>query len=195
MTLDNLTELENKVLNEICQQLATWRDDEPGYSCIDGADITRALNLKPKTTSGVIGSLCKKGYIQSDDGGDFNGIIYACWDKIPDQFGRETPKVQNDLITCPSCKGKGTITVTAKMLTEGKWVDQEPVIMTCMRCEGKKVVNKKEQEALNKLQEEFWCKCGGNALRDSRYYDDGEHPELSKHHYRCRTCGKVTQIG
>jgi len=88
MTLDNLTELENKVLTEICEQLETWRDGEPGYSCIDGSDITRALNLKPKTTSGVISSLCKKGYIHSEDGGDFEGIIYADWEKIPNDFGR-----------------------------------------------------------------------------------------------------------
>ena len=89
MTLSDLTGLENTVLNEICLQLAVWRDGEPGYSCITGSDITSALNLKPKTTSGVISSLCKKGYISSEDGGDFNGIIYANWEKIPNDFGRE----------------------------------------------------------------------------------------------------------
>lgn len=84
----NLTELENKVLNEICLQLAPWRDGEPGYSCIDGHDLTVALGLNPKTTSGVIGSLCKKGFICSEDGGDFGGIIYANWENIPNEFGR-----------------------------------------------------------------------------------------------------------
>ena len=84
----NLTALETKVLTEICHQLADWRDDEPGYSCIDVSDITQALELKPKTVSGVIGSLCKKGLIDSEDGGNFEGIIYPHWDKIPNDFGR-----------------------------------------------------------------------------------------------------------
>jgi DNA-binding MarR family transcriptional regulator len=83
-----LTELENKVLTEICYQLETWRDGEPGYSCIDGSDITRELKLKPKVVAGVISSLCKKGYVYSEDGGDFNGILYPDWRKIPNNFGR-----------------------------------------------------------------------------------------------------------
>ena len=84
----NLTKLETLVLTEICHQLETWRDDEPGYSCIDGSDITKALDLNPKTISGVISSLCKRGLVWSEDGGDFEGILYAQWDKIPNDFGR-----------------------------------------------------------------------------------------------------------
>ncbi len=89
-----LTELEKIVLEEICRQLAGWRDDEPGYSCIDGSDITKALQMKPKVIAGVISSLCKKGLIDSEDGGDFDGIIYPNWDKIPNDFGREESRDQ-----------------------------------------------------------------------------------------------------
>ena len=27
------------------------------------------------------------------------------------------------------------------------------------------------------------------------FYADGEHPDLYKHHYRCRHCKKIVQIG
>ena len=84
-----LTELENKALDCLCRQLATWREDEPGYSCIDGTDITRELGWPARTTSGVIGSLCKKGFVVSDDNGDFDGILYVIWNNIPDDFGRQ----------------------------------------------------------------------------------------------------------
>ena len=88
-TMPTLTELEHKVLTELCHQLSIWRDGEPGYSCIDGSDITSSLKLKPKVVSGVISSLCKKGLVWSDDGGDFDGILYACWDKIDTDYARE----------------------------------------------------------------------------------------------------------
>jgi DNA-binding MarR family transcriptional regulator len=87
ITIKGLTEFENKVLDYICQELSTWREDEPGYSCIDGSDVTRDLQLKPRSTSGVIGSLCKKGYLVSEEG-DFKDILYIVWEKIPDDFGR-----------------------------------------------------------------------------------------------------------
>jgi len=86
--ISTLTELENKALDCLCRQLAIWREDEPGYSCIDGADITRELGWPARTTSGVIGSLCKKGFIESDDNDDFDGLLYVRWEKIPNEFGR-----------------------------------------------------------------------------------------------------------
>ena len=87
-TIDGLTNLENKVLDYLCKELSTWRETEPGYSCLEGSDVTRDLKLNPRTTSGVISSLCKKGYLTSEDEGHFKGIIYVDWQKIPDDFGR-----------------------------------------------------------------------------------------------------------
>ena len=40
-----------------------------------------------------------------------------------------------------------------------------------------------------------WCSCPLNNLGTSRCYDDGEHPNLHKHHYRCNDCNGITQIG
>lgn len=85
--LEGLTQNENMVLNFICQELATWRDDEPGFSDLDGRDVTKGcFPDRPATTAGVIGSLVKKGYIDVDE--DFDNIIYPNWSKIPDDFGR-----------------------------------------------------------------------------------------------------------
>jgi len=43
-------------------------------------------------------------------------------------------------------------------------------------------------------EKELWCSC---PEQDGSidYYQDGEHPELDKHHYRHRKCGKIVQIG
>jgi hypothetical protein len=49
--IKELTTLENQALDALCKMLSTWREGEPGYSCIDGADITRALRWPPRTTS------------------------------------------------------------------------------------------------------------------------------------------------
>jgi len=112
--------------------------------------------------------------------------------KLPPRRNNELKK---DLIICPTCKGEGTRAVVAKILDEKGWYDAPPVVMSCSLCEGKKVVSKKWLEAREEAYKDFWCACKGDALRDSIYYADGEHLGCSKHHYRCRTCGKVTQVG
>lgn len=38
-----------------------------------------------------------------------------------------------------------------------------------------------------------WCEC--NVDYDQDFYDDGEHEECHKHHWRCSECKKITQIG
>lgn len=39
-----------------------------------------------------------------------------------------------------------------------------------------------------------WCSCDEPDFENSTFFDDGEHEELYKHHWRC-SCGKITQIG
>lgn len=41
--------------------------------------------------------------------------------------------------------------------------------------------------------EDLWCQCDG--IKDPKYWDDGEHPDLYKHHWRCGDCEKIVQIG
>jgi hypothetical protein len=88
--INDLTTLENVVLNYACQYLAIWRLNEPGYSCLTGNDITKHFQWKPKTTSGIISSLFKKGYFT--DGYDDGITICVEWDKIPDDFGKKVIK-------------------------------------------------------------------------------------------------------
>ena len=49
------------------------------------------------------------------------------------------------------------------------------------------------QVDLNKEKELHWCKCG--ASKGSYYVEDNMHRDVDKHHYRCRKCHKITQIG
>jgi hypothetical protein len=39
-----------------------------------------------------------------------------------------------------------------------------------------------------------WCECEED-IQPCTFHDDGTHPEVDKHHYRCKTCKKLTQIG
>jgi len=50
-----------------------------------------------------------------------------------------------------------------------------------------------------KEEEKLWCSCGGeDEYGDdygAYYVPDNSHPEISKHHWRCKNCKKIVQIG
>lgn len=88
-TMQGLTISEATVMEFLCNELATWRFDEPGYSCVGGTDITKYLkklnkDWNAKSTSGVVSSLVKKGYLQTHD--DFKDIVYPQWCRVPKSF-------------------------------------------------------------------------------------------------------------
>ena len=90
---------------------------------------------------------------------------------------------------CPSCKGSGKLKICSSMGLN------EPVITTeinCISCEGQGRISQEQFEYL-KWEAEQWCQCDDND--DDVYYDDGEHPDCFKHHWRHRECGKIIQIG
>lgn len=92
---------------------------------------------------------------------------------------------------CPSCVGgKQTTTIT-------EWGSNKPpesYQMNCFRCKGTGFIDS-QTAATIEYEKNMWCKCKGSDPRNARYYKDNEHPKISKHHYRCRVCGKVIQIG
>lgn len=92
---------------------------------------------------------------------------------------------------CPQCKnGKMSISVSVY----GKPKESDTVSeIDCVHCHGTGEVSEEENEAIE-FEKNLWCECGNkNDVVD--YYEDGEHPELHKHHYRCRNCKGVVQIG
>jgi len=92
---------------------------------------------------------------------------------------------------CPTCEGTGKQSITVKMWGEKN--PENPMQITCVVCKGTGVVGAAEIRQL-KAEREMWCTCG-NKSGEVDFYDDGQHPRIHKHHYRCRECGKVTQIG
>jgi|WetSurSiteA1Bulk_404760.scaffolds.fasta_scaffold03388_10 hypothetical protein len=99
---------------------------------------------------------------------------------------------------CPVCNGAGKQTIT---FTEVEADEKTGLLIAkkapsfqidCVWCKGKGIVTPKEKK-VHTYYKTIWCEC----LEDHgvKFYDDGEHPQLSKHHYRCKKCGKVTQIG
>ena len=90
---------------------------------------------------------------------------------------------------CPKCKGTKEIELTVHM--DGK-VDKCKI--DCVDCDGTGEV---DDDGLAEIEYEknMWCKCKNPNMDNIIFYDDGEHSEIHKHHYRHGTCGKVVQIG
>ena len=68
----------------------------------------------------------------------------------------------------------------------------ESTTISCVHCEGTGTLTPEQKDVLD-YEENMWCKCKEH--HGVNYYEDGEHPDIHKHHYRCRSCKKVTQIG
>lgn len=98
-------------------------------------------------------------------------------------------------VPCPRCKGTGTITLTViQRLPEGTTKSESH--LACDTCNGAKTVTRARANTFARQQqywEQMWCRCEGDV--DVDYYADGEHEEIEKHHWRCKSCGKVRQIG
>lgn len=87
------------------------------------------------------------------------------------------------LFTCPTCKGRKTTNLT---------LNGEPFTMPCHGCDGAGEVSLQKKAELDGWQA-IWCRCEGP--KNTEFFDDGAHPELSKNHWRCKDCEKVTELG
>lgn len=92
------------------------------------------------------------------------------------------------MTTCPTCTGKKTITAT---IVEGS--KETAFVMPCHSCSGQGTVTETVKRQINRAVES-WCRCG-NPSGGTRFYDDGQHAECRKHHWRCNDCGKIVQVG
>lgn len=88
---------------------------------------------------------------------------------------------------CPMCT-EGQMKFT-EILKEGNRIH----FVDCFYCGATGEV---EQSVVDGFEESkrMWCDCG-NPSEDTYYVPDNEHPDISKHHWRCMDCGKVVQIG
>lgn len=90
---------------------------------------------------------------------------------------------------CPKCK-KGKMSITVEMYGVPNSVEISEI--DCVYCNGTGEISEEKNIQLIK-EEEMWCKCDEST--GPKFYDNGEHPDLYKHHYRCTTCGGIVQIG
>ena len=106
--------------------------------------------------------------------------LFALYDSMFNTPSAET------LLPCPVCHGKGkqTATVTGKSRT----YDVE-----CIWCRGKGTMTE-EGVRWYRVEQAIWCKC--DLEREAVYYDNKEHTGCyDKHHWHCKACGLVQQIG
>ena len=93
---------------------------------------------------------------------------------------------------CPTCHGakKQTLTVTVwRPGGDGPATKQE---IPCVACDGTGVVSDARLEQVRE-HAKMWCRC--DEPTEPSFYDDGQHPHLHKHHWRCAVCDGVTQVG
>lgn len=98
-------------------------------------------------------------------------------------------------VECPDCKGTGK-TQMKVIETTATGTTEQFFPMTCAACTGTGQTTKakiRANERTNAAFQAMWCRCEGDT--DAEYWPDGAHTEIHKHHWRCRTCGKVKQIG
>ena len=91
---------------------------------------------------------------------------------------------------CGPCDGTGDMKLNVS--EHGSTVVKVSSI-TCVYCDGAGEVSLAQHKQMQ-AEERMWCKCD-EPSEDADFYDDGEHPELHKHHYRCKNCKGVLQIG
>ena len=96
---------------------------------------------------------------------------------------------------CPTCKGKGKLKVVVRVreVTPVGVTHIPPLEISCVVCEGVGKVTAAKLEAM-KAEADLWCSCG-NPSGNSKYHDDGDHPNCSKHCWTCEDCGKILQVG
>ena len=91
---------------------------------------------------------------------------------------------------CVACSGTGKMKI---ILGEENFVD-EISEFTCIVCKGTGEINERVNEKIGNGKS-IWCMCPGERDPFSRFYGNGEHPGIYTHHWRCRKCNGVTQIG
>jgi len=92
---------------------------------------------------------------------------------------------------CPLCEG-GQSKFTEVFLFE-KDKSDEVSYVDCFLCGATGEVNE-DIVASWKDHQKMWCECDPPS-EQSYYVREGEHSDISKHHWRCKDCDKVTQIG
>jgi hypothetical protein len=92
-------------------------------------------------------------------------------------------------MNCPRCEGKGKQSIGISEYGQ----PEESFEMTCMTCKGSGEVTAFEAEMFEQEQG-MWCGCG-NPSNDGDFYEDGEDPVVGKHHWKCKDCKKVLQVG
>ena len=102
----------------------------------------------------------------------------------------ETKLKGNEMIKCPTCNGTGKQILRC---VDYQTKVEELTEITCVACNGDGEITD-EQLAEIEWYKNMWCKC--DSVLGSDFYDNDECDcGVSKHHYHCLNCGKVTQIG
>lgn len=89
---------------------------------------------------------------------------------------------------CPTCRGtKQQIIIVHENGTKSQ------MKIKCTTCDGTGQISQERRDQMER-ERKMWCSCGYKGT-DLIFYDDDQHPEIYKHHWRCPECNGVVQIG
>ena len=93
---------------------------------------------------------------------------------------------------CVVCDGTGTKGIMVYVYGAPEEEATESQI-PCIDCNGTGEVNLTEKEQLDRFETmaSIWCNCG-NPSSESEYHPDSAD---MKHHWTCKDCAKILQIG
>jgi Fe2+ or Zn2+ uptake regulation protein len=90
---------------------------------------------------------------------------------------------------CPSCKGARKVTIETTTINPGT-TTVDHITVDCVICNGTGEVTPARFAAIQS-EAAMWCSCG-NDSGEADYHADTRR---TKHHWTCRDCGKVLQVG
>lgn len=153
----------------------------PGMSVSFGDKSRRG---KGGYKEGIITEIKKTKIVVEVDG--LGWAVPAEHVKVLDKKVEPQPKEK-----CPTCQGSGKQSLSVK--TFGSKDSEPPMVIDCVLCHGKGVVNKSQLRLLEQ-EKAMWCRCE-KPSEGTTFHDDGECRQCRKHHYHCENCGKITQVG
>ena len=91
---------------------------------------------------------------------------------------------------CPTCKGSCKQII--KVCNRKTGMVEKEIPVHCGTCNGE---GKVTEETLKNIMYEksLYCSCKNND--DVYFVDDNVDSECSKHHWKCKNCKKIVQIG
>lgn len=111
----------------------------------------------------------------------------------PELRVRKSKRQKVEETLCPDCLGSGFLKVVAFIIRGDKKSEPMESKIKCSLCAGTGKISVQMKLFIDNL----WCNCAKANLEDAGAYfvSDGIDKNCQKHHWKCKRCDKIKQIG